>query len=180
MVRAEQMCHPISDCSSILFSPPFLCSLCHLLILALSPELMSDSHPYSPILTLNVPSILTFLQPPRLAPLVLISLFFSFLSFSVSFSPFFTHSFISCLTYFLFLSHFVCVCGRGAVMEQDEFLIACRQHGALSLVRISQRRGKGCRKKDAIFHWLYMTIIAPLPNSPPLLFLTAKQQQAII
>lgn len=60
LVRGEQICHPISYCSSILFSPPFLCSLCPLLILAPSPEPVSASHPYSPILALPAPSPLTF------------------------------------------------------------------------------------------------------------------------
>lgn len=62
LVRGEQICHPISDCSSILFSPSFPCSLCPLHILALSPE--PPSHPYSPILSLAALSILTCCNRP--------------------------------------------------------------------------------------------------------------------
>ena len=56
LVQGEHICHPIAHCSSILFSSPFLCSLCPFLILALSPVPVSASHPYSPILTLPPPS----------------------------------------------------------------------------------------------------------------------------
>lgn len=101
LVWGEQICHPISDCSSILFPPPFLCSLCPLLILALSPQPMSPSHPYSPILTLAAPSFLTFCNrpdrqlsmPSSTFPLILspfhspLLLFFIYLSFIRFLSP---------------------------------------------------------------------------------------------
>lgn len=149
LVRGEQICHPISDCSSILFSPPFLCSLCPLLILAPSPEPMSASHPYSPILALPAPSPLTFCtaQTGESRCHLLLSLSLCFI-LSFFLSLFLSHSFVSCLP------HFPSLClslwgGWGlAVVERDEFLIAVGQHRALSLVGISQGgEAKAAEKK---------------------------------
>ena len=102
LVRAEQICHPISDCSSILFSPPFLCSLRPLLILAPSPEPTSASHPYSPNLALPAPSPLTFCTAQAGKSLDAISRFHSLLVsvFPSSFLHFsLIHSFPVSLTF---------------------------------------------------------------------------------
>lgn len=115
LVRGEQICHPISDCSSILFSPPFLCSLCPLLILAPSPEPMSASHPYSPILALPAPSPLTFCTAQtgesrcHLPLSLCLSLFHSFLLLFSFFSL--IHSFPVSLTFPLSVS----LCEGGGV-----------------------------------------------------------------
>lgn len=92
LVRREQIGHPISHRSSILFSSPFLRSPCPLLILAPSLEPASASHPYSPILALPAPSPLTFCtaktSKSRCHLVLSLSLFRSFLLlFFFSLSP---------------------------------------------------------------------------------------------
>lgn len=62
LVRGEQICHPISDCSSILFSPPFLRALQPLHILALSPAPPSAS---PLLLPLRRPSLFSHPYPHR-------------------------------------------------------------------------------------------------------------------
>lgn len=157
MVHGEQICHPISDCSSILFSPSFLRALQPLHNLALSPAPLSASTPthapprpppflpYSPILT---PSpclpFSHFCKPPN-RQLWTPSPTFSFsLSLRFILSPLFlshfslTHSFPVSLTSPLAVQG-GCGVWRGgalAVVEQDEFLIAVGQHGDLPLVRV--------------------------------------------
>lgn len=91
LVRREQIGHPISHRSSILFSSPFLRSPCPLLILAPSLEPASASHPYSPILALPAPSPLTFCtaktSKSRCHLVLSLSLFRSFLLLFFSLSP---------------------------------------------------------------------------------------------
>lgn len=155
-----QICHPISDCSSILFSPPFLRTLQPLHILALSPAPPSAS---PLLLPLRRPSLFShpyphrtfhshiFVNPPDRqlrtpSPTFSLSLFHFVPLFLPHFSL--THSFPVSLTSPLAV--------RGgewwwwreggrwglAVMEQDEFLIAVGQRGDLSLVRIKSKEGE--------------------------------------
>lgn len=186
LVRREQIGHPISHRSSILFSSPFLRSPCPLLILAPSLEPASASHPYSPILALPAPSPLTFCtaktSKSRCHLVLSLSLFRSFLlSFFLSFSsihPFSRRPRFLPLLVFLTLPRSLRGGWGFTVVERDEFLIAVGQRGALLLVRVSQggeakaRKGRKGKKKNwkriIFFHWVHMTIIAPLPFPPPL------------
>lgn len=147
LVQGEQICHPISQRSSILFSPPFLCSLCLLLILAPSTQPKSASHPFSPIL----PS-LTFCTHPDpslyLSPL----LFYSSLSFIRFLSP---------SLYTLSVKGWG---GGVAGVERDEFLIAVWQHRALSLVRESREERQKLEKKKENY---FFSLAAYDRNCPP-------------
>lgn len=160
MVRREQICHPISHCSSILFSSPFLCSplssshFSSFSKASVSPSPL-HSHPRPPCI---FTSHILYCVDCRDA----ISHFHS-LRFSLSFLFIFvSHSFLFCLPHFpslsISLSLSLCLCKRGgcglAVMERDEFLIAVRQHRALLLVRISQggeAKAGGKKRKRTIF-----------------------------
>lgn len=186
LVRREQIGHPISHRSSILFSSPFLRSPCPLLILAPSLEPASASHPYSPILALPAPSPLTFCtaktSKSRCHLVLSLSLFRSFLLF---FSLFLLHSSVfpsPSLSPSLGLSHSPPLPARGVGFHcrGARWISDCCRAARSTLIGQSKpgRRGKGTERKKRkkkknwkriiFFHWVHMTIIAPLPFPPPL------------
>lgn len=142
LVRAEQICHPISRCSTSHFPLHFSSLSVLSSLLAPSPEPMSASHPRSPILTLAAPSPLTFCTAPpsrdavsRFSPSPSSFLFFSLI-----------HSFPVSLIFPLAVS----LCEGGGVWlswSEMNFRLLSGQHSALIGQNEPGRRGNGCRKE---------------------------------
>lgn len=104
------------------------------------------------------------------SPAFTLSWFQSFLLlFSISLS------FIRFLSPSLSLSLSLLVRGVGFSCRGARWISDCCRAAQSTLIGQNKpgRRGKGCRKKKKkrkttiFFHWLHMTIIAPLPFSPP-------------